>query len=263
MGDASYGMCGSICPAEGPGIANVYTKTEAASQESQVLTVQPTSTLTGPIPTVVSDDCSSLGQESATQQSDGGVIPPAGPAPEVPTSFITGLPASSAESVATPSTDDLPPSGFTTSCTAESTIEPATMTPSTMSPQATACESDSASFTTSSAELTPYQTTTASVPPLYASTSQSAPSPQTYSDPYTVDQAPTESPVEAPSSTDPAPDVPNYLSASTLWPRPSNIADPPGQPPAPAQVPGSDSTHSMVPPLATIGGLAFIAAIIM
>ncbi|KHN99741.1 twinfilin-1 [Metarhizium album ARSEF 1941] len=268
LGDPKHGMCGSICPAEGPGIANVYTKTAAASQQPQVVTIHTTSTLALPITSVSSEDCTTSDQAPVTEQLPGGLITPVGTAPGIPTTFTFVLSTSPATSSGIPPS----PTELTTSCSEEQSSaaeEPTVAQPSTT------CEEDPASVTASSAVPAPYGASTAS-PPIYTSdastpevpTSAVGPvtspvaSAQSYPDPYTSgseqDPAATASSIPGQSQDDP-----NQLSTSTVWSHPSDVADPTGQPPIPAQVPGSDSTHSMVPPLATIGGLAFIAAIIM
>ncbi|KAK9435807.1 twinfilin-1 [Metarhizium brunneum] len=300
LGDPNHGMCGSICPAEGPAIANVYTKTEAASQQPQIETIHTTSTFALPITLISSEDCTTSDQGPVTEQPAGGLITPVGSAPGIPTTeqpaggIITpvgsapGIPttstfvlSSSPATVTTPS--EMPPASarLTTSCPDEQSS--ATEEPTV----ATTCDEDSSIPAPSSGVPVPYGTTTVSLP-VYtsdaatpeATTSEATtsvseattseakpatlpvPSPQSYSDPYSSQK---EQDPEATADSVPGPsqDHPDRPSISTLWSRPSDVVDPTGQPPVPAQVPGSDSTHSMVPPLATIGGLALIAAIIM
>ncbi|OAQ69908.1 twinfilin-1 [Pochonia chlamydosporia 170] len=259
LGERMNGFCGSICPDEGPGIANVYTKTQSVSQQPQVQTLHTTSTLALPVPPTTSEDCTTSEEDPVTDQGPGNFITPAGPAPEIPTTFTfiftSSGPASASSS--DPATG-VPP---TTSCTEEesSVTQAPTVAPSTTR------EEDPATPTPSSAAPAPYGTTTAS-PPMYTSDAQPVPSsessPQSYSDPVTSEQD--QDPAATASSVpDPSQDDPNQPSTGTLWSRPSGVVDPTGQPPVPAQVPGSDSAHSMIPPLATIGGLALIAAIIM
>ncbi|KAG6038585.1 hypothetical protein E4U41_004035 [Claviceps citrina] len=84
-GDAAHGICGSICPAEGPGIASVYTKTDAVSQESQVPTWQTTPTPEPSVVSAASEPLTFSEESSGTEaQETGGLISAAGPAPEVP-----------------------------------------------------------------------------------------------------------------------------------------------------------------------------------
>lgn len=311
LGDPNHGMCGSICPAEGPAIANVYTRTEAASQQPQIETIHTTSTFALPITLISSEDCTTSDQGSVTEQPAGGLITPVGSAPGIPTTeqpaggIITpvgsapGIPttftfvlSSSPATVTTPSEMPPAPARLTTSCPDEQSS--ATEEP-TVAPPITTCDEDSSIPAPSSGVPVPYGTTTVSLP-VYtsdaatseattseattsvgttseATTSEATtsetkpatlpvPSPQSYSDPYSSQK---EQDPEATASSVPGPsqDHPDRPSISTLWSRPSDVVDPTGQPPVPAQVPGSDSTHSMVPPLATIGGLALIAAIIM
>ncbi|EXU99649.1 WSC domain protein [Metarhizium robertsii] len=316
LGDPNHGMCGSICPAEGPAIANVYTKTEAASQQPQIETIHTTSTFALPITLISSEDCTTSDQGPVTEQPAGGLITPVGSAPGIPTTeqpaggIITpvgsapGIPttftfvlSSSPATVTTPSEMPPAPARLTTSCPDEQSS--ATEEP-TVAPPITTCDEDSSIPAPSSGVPVPYGTTTVSLP-VYtsdaatpeattpeattseattsvgttseATTSEATtseakpatlpvPSPQSYSDPYSSQK---EQDPEATASSVPGPsqDHPDRPSISTLWSRPSDVVDPTGQPPVPAQVPGSDSTHSMVPPLATIGGLALIAAIIM
>ncbi|KAH0598428.1 hypothetical protein MHUMG1_03726 [Metarhizium humberi] len=326
LGDPNHGMCGSICPAEGPAIANVYTKTEAASQQPQIETIHTTSTFALPITLISSEDCTTSDQGPVTEQPAGGLITPVGSAPGIPTTeqpaggiitpvgsapgiptteqpaggIITpvgsapGIPttftfvlSSSPATVTTPSEMPPAPARLTTSCPDEQSS--ATEEP-TVAPPITTCDEDSSIPAPSSGVPVPYGTTTVSLP-VYtsdaatpeATTSEATtsvgttseattseakpatlpvPSPQSYSDPYSSQK---EKDPEATASSVPGPsqDHPDRPSISTLWSRPSDVVDPTGQPPVPAQVPGSDSTHSMVPPLATIGGLALIAAIIM
>lgn len=286
LGDPNHGMCGSICPAEGPAIANVYTKTEAASQQPQIETIHTTSTFALPITLISSEDCTTSDQGPVTEQPAGGLITPVGSAPGIPTTFTFVL-SSSPATVTTPSEMPPAPARLTTSCPDEQSS--ATEEP-TVAPPITTCDEDSSIPADSSRIPVPYGTTTVSLP-VYtsdattpeATTSEATtsvgttseattseakpatlpvPSPQSYSDPYSSQK---EQDPEATASSVPGPsqDHPDRPSISTLWSRPSDVVDPTGQPPVPAQVPGSDSTHSMVPPLATIGGLALIAAIIM
>ncbi|KAK8932668.1 hypothetical protein VCV18_001208 [Metarhizium anisopliae] len=321
LGDPNHGMCGSICPAEGPAIANVYTKTEAASQQPQIETIHTTSTFALPITLISSEDCTTSDQGPVTEQPGGGIITPVGSAPGIPTTeqpaggIITpvgsapGIPttftfvlSSSPATVTTPSEMPPAPARLTTSCPDEHSS--ATEEPTVAQP-ITTCDEDSSIPAPSSGVPVPYGTTTVSLP-VYtsdaatpeattseattsvsttseattseattseATTSEATPSeakpatlpvpsPQSYSDPYSSQK---EKDPEATASSVPGPsqDHPDRPSISTLWSRPSDVVDPTGRPPVPAQVPGSDSTHSMVPPLATIGGLALIAAIIM
>ncbi|KAG8414609.1 Twinfilin-1 [Metarhizium acridum] len=286
LGDPNHGMCGSICPAEGPAIANVYTKTETASQQPQIETIHTTSTFVLPITLISSEDCTTSDQGPVTEPPAGGLITPVGTAPGIPTTFTFVL-SSSPATMTTSSEMPPAPTRLTSSCPDEQssvTEEP------TVAPPITTCDEDSSIPTPSSGVPAPYGTTTASLPvytsdattsdattseatTLDATTSEATtseakpvtspvPSPQSYSDPYSS-QKKQDPAATASSVPDTSQDDPNRSSTSTLWSRPSDVLDPTGQPPVPAQVPGSDSTHSMVPPLATIGGLALIAAIIM
>ncbi|OAA50353.1 twinfilin-1 [Metarhizium rileyi] len=258
LGDPNHGFCGTVCPTEGPAIANVYTNLRA---KSQVETIRFTTTLAPPVTSTSSEDCITSEQGPVTEQPPGSLITPVGTAPEIPTTFTFVLTSSSPAAITSHS------ERLTASRTSQqsSAIEEPTVVP-----PSTTCEEDPASVTPSSVVPTPYGTTTAA-PPDYTSevpTSSAQPvslpptSPQSYLNPYTSTKD--EDPVDAASSTpDPSQDNSNHASTSTMWSRPSDLVDPTGQPPVPAQVPGSDSTHSMVPPLATIGGLALLAAIIM
>lgn len=258
LGDPKHGMCGSICPAEGPGIANVYTKTESGSPLPQTETVQTTSTFAAPVTSINSADCTTEDQEPVTQRRGGGFNTPAGPAPEIPTTFTFVFTSSGPGTIATSSAIPPVPTGPTTSCSEEQSS--ATELP-TVAPASSTCEEDPATISQSPAVPAPYGTTTAS-PPMYSSEAKSVPSPSPYSDPVTSEQD--QDPAATASSvSDPTQDVPGSSSTGTLWSRPSGLVDPTGQAPVPAQVPGSDSTHSIVPPLATIGGLVLFAAIIM
>ncbi|KAG5967023.1 hypothetical protein E4U58_002328 [Claviceps cyperi] len=328
-GDPSRGMCGGICPVEGPGIANVYTKTDTVSQESSALTSQATST---PEPSVLSKAPESITSSDTSSTPDaqqtGGLISPAGPAPEAPSTFtsvivppesqasaslttvvpppgeattpcsteensalVSGAQASLSvttvvsppENASTPcpakdtsvlvlseaqasvsSTAVAPPQGeATTPCPSEgisSSKEPAVVTV----PQTTGtCSEDANGFTTSIKTSVPSasESLTTVTPAMYTSDITPTVTPQGYPDPQISGQQATEKTTN--STSDPTPESPNYVSASTLWTRLSDGVTPTGQPPVPAQVTGSDSTHSMVPPLATIGGLALIAAFIV
>ncbi|KAG6056101.1 hypothetical protein E4U17_002485 [Claviceps sp. LM77 group G4] len=317
-------MCGGICPAEGPGIANVYTKTDAVSQESSALTSQATS-----IPSEAPESVSSSETSSTSEaQQTGGLISPAGPAPEAPSTFTSVIVASGSQTSASLTNAASPPGEVTTPCSTEensavvsgaqaslpvtivvsppeeastpcpaedtsapvlseaqasvsstavappqgeattpcpsegisSSEEPAVVTV----PQTTeTCSEDANGFTTSIKASVPSasESPTTVTPAMYTSDTTSAVTPQGYPDPQVSGQQATEKTTN--STSDPTPESPNYVSASTLWTRLSDGVTPTGQPPVPAQVTGSDSTHSMVPPLATIGGLALIAAFIV
>ncbi|KAG6247565.1 hypothetical protein E4U24_003108 [Claviceps purpurea] len=322
-GDPSRGMCGGICPAEGPGIANVYTKTDAVSQESSALTSQATSIPSEAPESVTSSETSSTPEAQQT----GGLISPAGPAPEAPSTFTSVIVASESQASASLTTAVPPPGKATTPCSTEensalvsgaqaslsvttvvslpeeastpcpaedtsaivlsegqavsstavapppgeattpcpsegisSSEEPAVVTV----PQTTGtCSEDANGFTTSVKTSVPSasEIPTTVTPAMYTSDTPSAVTSQGYPDPQISGQQATEKTTN--STSDPTPESPNYVSASTLWTRLSDGVTPTGHPPVPAQVTGSDSTHSMVPPLATIGGLALIAAFIV
>ncbi|QPH02429.1 hypothetical protein C2857_006638 [Epichloe festucae Fl1] len=301
-GDPSRGMCGSVCTVEGPGIANVYTKTDAASQQPQVLTLQATSTLTpsavltatepctsleqspateteqpgssmsplGPAPeapsevSTATEPCTSLEQSPATEtEQPGSSMSPLGPAPEAPSTFTFALTSSRAQTSAPLTTVPTSPGKLTTPCPLEGSSNLETPPEVTVPPATETSNEDPSGYTTStnraSVSSAPENPTT-TAPSMYTSETKPAPAPQTYSDPQMSGQQATET---ANSNSDQTPDVPTYLSASTLWPLPSDAVRPTGQPPVPVQVTGSDSTHGMIPPLATIGGLALIAAIIV
>ncbi|GAB0142767.1 hypothetical protein EsHS_00003306 [Epichloe bromicola] len=257
-------MCGSVCTVEGPGIANVYTKTDAASQQPQVLTLQTTSTLTPSAVSTATEPCTSLEQAPASETDQpGSLISPLGPAPEAPSTFTFALTSPRAQTSAPLTTVSTSPGELTTPCPLEgpSNLE---MPPEVTVPPATETyNEDPSGYTTStnkaSVSSAPENATT-TAPSKYTSETKPAPAPQTYSDPQMSGQQATET---ANSNSDQTPDVPTYISASTLWPLPSDTVRPNGQPPVPVQVTGSDSTHGMIPPLATIGGLALIAAIIV
>ncbi|KAK2598069.1 Twinfilin-1 [Conoideocrella luteorostrata] len=258
--DASYGMCGGICPAEGPGIANVYGKPEAVSQQPQV---QTTDTLAPPVTSTAPEPCTSSEPSPAAvaTKQPGGVVSPFGIPPEVPTTFTFLLTSSTPGTSVAVGTMPSPPAASTTPCPLEASSTPEQPAVVTVPPQTTTCDESSTSFITSttSPETVASAEPTTAAPPQYSSKAPE-PSAQSYSDDYMSGQQATDT---ANSTYEPTPGASDYSSTSTPWSRPSDTADPTGQPSAPAQVPGSDSTHSMVPPLATIGGLALIAAIIM
>ncbi|KAG5980264.1 hypothetical protein E4U55_004202 [Claviceps digitariae] len=262
-GDPSHGMCGSICPAEGPGIANVYTKTDAVSQESQALSSQITSTPAPSALSAASEPFTSSDEARGTEaQETGGLITPAGPAPEAPSTFSSIIVSSEAQTSVSLTTVTPSPGEATTPCPSDNT--PSSNEPSMLTiPQTTGtCTESPVGFTTSirtSVSSAPESPTT-TAPEMYTSDTTPAPTPQDYPDPNISGQ---QVPETVNSTSEATADTPNYVSASTLWPRPSGLVTPTGQPPVPVQVTGSDSTHSMVPPLATIGGLALIAAIIV
>ncbi|KAG6089211.1 hypothetical protein E4U30_002314 [Claviceps sp. LM220 group G6] len=290
-------MCGGTCPAEGPGIANVYTKTDAVSQESSALTSQATSI---PEPSVLSEAPESLtsSETSSTPeaQQTGGLISPAGPAPEAPSTFASVIVSSESQASASLTTVAPPPGKATTPCPAEDTSalvlseaqasvsstavapppgEATTPCPSegissseepavvTVPLTTGTCSEDANGFTASIKTSVPSasESPTTVTPAMYTSDTTSAVTPQGYPDAQVSGQQATEKTTN--STSNPTPESPNYVSASTLWTRLSDGVTPTGQPPVPAQVTGSDSTHSMVPPLATIGGLALIAAFIV
>ncbi|KAG5917689.1 hypothetical protein E4U42_007157 [Claviceps africana] len=262
-GNPSHGMCGSICPAEGPGIANVYIKTDAASQESQTLASQITSTPAPSALSAASEPFTSSEEGSGTEaQQTGGLISPVGPAPEIPSTFSSN-PVSSETQASVPSSTVASPSGeATTPCPLESSSSSEVPPMVTVSQTTGTCTEEPVGFTTSvrtSVSSAPQSPTTVT-PAMYRSDTTPAPTLQDYPDSNMSGQ---QAPETVNSTSDATPDTPNYISASTLWTRPSDIVSPTGQPPVPAQVTGSDSTHSIVPPLATIGGLALIAAIIV
>ncbi|UNI13887.1 hypothetical protein JDV02_000583 [Purpureocillium takamizusanense] len=98
-------------------------------------------------------------------------------------------------------------------------------------------------------------------PPDYSPAEQPTPSTDSVPDPYSPDQGYNEPPPTANCSSSFAPDV--FPSETTLWPKASNTDDPQDQPPVPSQVPGSYTTRTHVPPFTTVGGLAFLAAMII
>ncbi|KAG6008608.1 hypothetical protein E4U21_004248 [Claviceps maximensis] len=259
-----FAFCGfTTVLAEGPGIANVYIKTDSVSQESQTLISETTSTLAPATLSAASEPfTSSDGNPGTEAQETGGLISPAGPAPEAPTTFSSIL-VSSETQASVPLTATAPPSGeATTPCPLDNTSSSEEPPVSTVSQTTESCTENPVGFTTSirtSVSSAAESPTTAS-PKMYTSDITPAPTPQDYPEPKMSGQ---QVPETINSTSETTPDTPNYISASTMWNRPSDLVSPTGQAPVPAQVTGSDSTHSMVPPLATIGGLALIAAIIV
>ncbi|QUC19223.1 uncharacterized protein UV8b_03464 [Ustilaginoidea virens] len=263
MGDSSYGMCGTVCPDEGRGIANVYIKTEGITQDPQTQTLPTSSASDAYEDTWTSAPCASSAPVDYTTAQAEGMITPVGSAPEVPTTFTFVITSSSSGPCEESNTPALSSMALTTPCPLEDTSSTTESPLVTVASQTTTtCEEgpleDNAS-STNFPESTCQDSTTAS-PPIYTSGAQSAASSPTQPQPYTSEQRPTD---PASNTSNLSTTIPSYSSASTQWARPSDIFEPSGQPSVPAQVPGSDSTHSMVPPLSTIGGLALIAAIIV
>ena len=248
MGDPSLGTCGGDCPREGPAIANVYIKGTPASQPSQPATAHVTTTLP-PTQKTSSQPCSSSEQAQSDAKPEGDLITPAGLPPDLPTTLLTSAVQSNSFTAAAPAS---------TSCTAEgkSDLGPAT---TQQQPPVTVQQEPPSSSSASEPQLTSYGQEASSSPAEYSSEApaESTPAPESYSD---TPQPQTST--FGPNCTTQAPPAPDYSVGSTGWPHPSDPADPSGQA-VPAQVPGSDSTHSIVPPLSTIGGLALIAAMIM
>ncbi|KND86992.1 hypothetical protein TOPH_08357 [Tolypocladium ophioglossoides CBS 100239] len=261
MGNPAIGSCGGVCPKEGPGIANVYGGTGSSRQGPEPVTVRPVNT--APPAPAADTSCSTLKQTASANPPVATFISPAGPAPEAPTSFPFFTPQGPA-----PPIPSFPPNSQTgpaptPPCSQEGDSASLVPTPSTQAPQFSPNEApEPPSYgipDTSSPDATAGPS-----PPEYSPKGQSPPPPGTYSNPDSPGGGSGEAPPTETNCTTPAaPELSTYPSESTLWPRPSDTFDPEGHPPVPSQVPGSDSTHSLIPPFSTIGGLALIAAMIM
>ncbi|KZZ95843.1 twinfilin-1 [Moelleriella libera RCEF 2490] len=122
MGDLSYGMCGGICPGEGPGTANVYTKTDVVvSQQLPDQTEQITSTLALPTASSTSAPCTSSQQAPVTitvqPTGDASSLPSQGPVTITvqPTGDASSLPSQGPEVLTTSpfvSTSSTPPIAY-------------------------------------------------------------------------------------------------------------------------------------------------------
>lgn len=251
MGDSTLGMCGSICPADKPLIANVYTRAtpSQAPTYGDPATVQ--SSAAPAVTSCSSADASSVGGPPQSAQR----ITPDGPAPEIPTSLDpgSGNPAATVAPTSAHAPQESP-------CTTQSNTGLITPSPGPqdspgfpghLTPPGNAPEPKTFS--------TPNQvpnTTPSPGAPDYSSDCQS-PQPDSYSggDPnaeHLVDKC--KPPAGGPS-------LSPVVSESTLWPWPSK--KPEGDPPIPSRVPASDSISGVIPPLASVGGFALLAAMIM
>ncbi|RFU74980.1 twinfilin-1 [Trichoderma arundinaceum] len=257
MGDGTLGMCGSICPENTPVIANIYTRVtpsqgptygDPTSIQSSVAAAAETS--------CSSTDASSVGNPPQSSQR----LTPEGPAPEVPTSFgnpaATNVPTSGYPATQTPQESP---------CTTQSNAGVNTASHNPQGPQGPLSPPGNAPEpkTISVPNQQVPNTTPSSNAPNYSSDCQS-PQPDSYSG-GDVPGIPGGKP-GGDSSVDncnPAggPSLSPVVSESTLWPWPSK--KPEGDPPAPSQVPASDSTSGVIPPLSSIGGFALLAAMIM
>ncbi|POR32776.1 Uncharacterized protein TPAR_07023 [Tolypocladium paradoxum] len=261
MGNPALGSCGSVCPNEGPGVANVYGGTGSSRQGPEPVTIRPVKTVP-PVP-VADTSCSTLKQTASTDPPVATLITPAGPAPEAPTSFPYVTPQGPA-----PQVPSFPPNSHTgatptTPCPQKGDSASEVPTPPTQAPKFSPNEvPEPPSYGTP--DTSSPDATAGPIPPAYSPDGQSPPPPGIYSSPDPPDNGSGEEPPMGTNCSTPAgPDLSAYPSESTLWPRPSDTFDPEGHPPVPSTVPGSDSTHSLIPPFSTIGGLALIAAMIM
>ncbi|KAK5989864.1 hypothetical protein PT974_08126 [Cladobotryum mycophilum] len=232
ISDRNMGMCGSVCPDNAPGIANIYTRVTVPTKEP--VTGGPSSPQTPPGSAETS--CSSSVSSPYGQPPETPRITPVGPAPEAP----TPTPQSQGPQESPCSSDGNPTPG-----------SPVPPVPSYQGPPSNAPEP--------SAYPNPTQPTPAIEP---------YPNPPGYSpdcepsspDPYSND--PQQS---SPGNNCGPPGGSNWSpgpSESTLWSRPSS-SKPVGDPPVPSQVLGSDSPHEMVPLFSSIGGILLIAAMMM
>ncbi|KAG6003159.1 hypothetical protein E4U54_000739 [Claviceps lovelessii] len=227
------------------------------------MTSQITSTPAPSVLSAASEPFTSSDEAPGTEaQQTGGLISPVGPAPEAPSTFSSVLVSSEARTSVSLTTVAPPSGGATTPCPSENTSRLEDLSTLTVPQTTGTCTEDSVGFTTSirtSISSAPESPSTVA-PEMYSSDTTPVPTAQEYPEPKISGQ---QAPETVNSTSGATAETPNYVSASTLWTRPSDLVTPTGQPPVPVQVTGSDSTHSMVPPLATIGGLALIAAIIV
>ncbi|KYK56488.1 hypothetical protein DCS_03488 [Drechmeria coniospora] len=266
MGNAALGACGGARPDEGPGIGNVYGRTGSATQVPRPVTTNTVKSLSLSFPSAAYSTCSERPASLATSQA-ASPASPLGPAPGVPTAF----PAHSALPSA-PALPSFPPASKSSEC-----------------PE-TPCSEAEASTTRPSKSLTPSPKSPGqpAEPPSYGAPTLPTPETVVTDKPKTktrVHPHPSTHPRHAASSSAPScsPDTPSQSAnddtsaggnctsiesdsippETTLWPKAPDGLEPQVQPPAPSQVPGSESTHSHVPLFTTIGGLALVAAVMM
>ncbi|KAM0452907.1 hypothetical protein ACHAO4_005326 [Trichoderma viride] len=256
MGDSTLGMCGSICPETLPIIANIYTRVTPSQVPAYGDPTKVPSSVAAADTSCTSTDVSSVGEPWQPQR-----ITPEGPAPGIPTSFVSPASGDPAASVNPTLGSPASQSPQETPCTTESNTGLGTPSQGPQNPQG------------SQGPLTP--TDNAPEPKTFSSPNQQAPNatpsancaspqPESYSGANTPGSpganlggvgsanncdpagAPNESPVISPES--------------TLWPWPSK--KPEGDPPVPSHVPASDSPSGSIPPLSGGGFILLAAAII-
>ncbi|PHH64749.1 hypothetical protein CDD81_4011 [Ophiocordyceps australis] len=250
MGDGNLGMCGSVCPAEGPGIANVYGCSSSQVNAPQPVTLKTTVTLQSPTPTI--DTTCSDKQQSLVTQSAVSVVNTQGSSPESAITVVSYLsPHGSAPEIPTfAPTEQTVVSGASSTCHDENKTTQPVSKLSTLPTIAT----------TSIPEMPAYGSTDS--PPLYATQESQSLSYITIS--YTVELGTDEASAETSSSVANCTSSDASITSETLWEPNTSVPDMPSESlRVPSRVPGSDSSHSFVPPVVKLGALAMVAVMVM
>lgn len=255
MSNSWLGRCGNTFAGGSDGFGNIYGNTGILRQGLDPVTMSWSNSLTP-----ISSTTCTEGQDSHPANSQViTLVSPVGSAPEAP----TVPPRSTMESAPPrPSSPSFPPTlaASTTSCIKDDDSRTQTSSPLMSAPRDTPTEvTEPPRYGSGVSSLhAPGQTAPVDPdPPGYSHAEQPPPIAPSYSAPSSPGSKLAEPPASTNCSSSNVPEM--MASETTLWPKPSAPIDPP----VPSHVPGSDSTHSRAPRLTTIGGLAFVAAMMV
>ncbi|PHH80742.1 hypothetical protein CDD82_1533 [Ophiocordyceps australis] len=251
MGDGNLGMCGSVCPAEGPGIANVYGCSSSQVNAPQPVTLKTTITLQS-LPPAIDTTCSDKQQPPVTQAAVSGVDSPVS-SPDAAITVVSYLtPHGSAPAI---------PSFASSQQTAVSAASSTCHDSITTAQQVPEFSNVPPVATTSMPEIPAYESTEST--PLYAT--QESKSPSHSNRCYSTELEKNEPSGGASATVANCTSLDASITSETLWEPETSVPELPSESlPVPSQVPESDSSHSFVAlPGVKLGALAMVAAMIM